>query len=148
MSELSENVTKLLEGFNKLEAEEKNAMLLEAFKTYNLLEVKAFVDLFCETFDVSANAAPMAIMPAGGGGGAEEKDEEPTEFNVILAAIGDKKIQVIKAVRAITGLGLKEAKALVDSSPKAIKEKVSKEEAEKLKKDLEAAGATAEIKGV
>ena len=102
--------------------------------------VKAMED----KFGVSA-AAPVAVAAVGGGGAAEAA-EEKTEFDVVLAATGDKKIQVIKEVRGITGLGLKEAKELVESAPKAVKEGVSKEDAEKMKEQLEAVGATVEIK--
>jgi large subunit ribosomal protein L7/L12 len=148
MSELPENVGKLLDEVKKLSSKEKNELILEVFKQYNLLEIKEFTDLFCTTFDVSA-AVPMAAaaMPAAGEAKAEE-DAEPTEFNVILTAAGDKKIQVIKVVRTLTGLGLKEAKELVDAAPKAIKEKASKEEADKVAQELKEAGATVEIKGV
>jgi large subunit ribosomal protein L7/L12 len=99
-----------------------------------------------EKWGVSA-AAPMAMaMPAAGGGAAAEAAIEKTEFNVILAAAGEKKINVIKEVRAITGLGLKEAKDLVEAAPKAVKEGVNKDEAAKIKKQLEEAGATVEVK--
>ena len=122
--------------------------LLEAFKEMTLLELSEFVKQFEETFDVKA-AAPVAVAaPAAGGqgGAAAEEVEEQDEFDVILEAAGDKKIQVIKEVRAVTTLGLKEAKDLVDSAPKAIKEKISKEEAEKIKAAIEAAGGTVELK--
>ena len=114
----------------------------------NNLSVKKLADLTKELEDewgVTA-AAPVAALaaPAAGGGAAEA--EEQTEFTVVLATIGDKKIQVIKAVREVTGLGLKEAKAVVDEAPKNLKEKVSKEEAESLKAKMEEAGATVEIK--
>ena len=146
---MSETVTKILEDVTKLSSEDKNNLIIEVFKGYNLLEIKNFKDLFCDTFGVSA-AAPvaMAVPGAGGAAGEEEEEKEPTEFNVLITEVGDKKIQVIKAVRAITGLGLKEAKQLVDSTPTAVKEKVSKEDAEKAKEELDAAGATVEIKGV
>lgn len=141
------DVAKLVEEINKLSSEDKNSLLLEVFKAYNVLELKDFKDAFCETFDVTAAAAaPVMMAAAGGGGGGGE--EEPTEFDVILTGIGDKKIGVIKAVRSITSLGLKEAKELVEKAPQAIKEKVSKEEAEKVKGELEAAGASVEVKGV
>jgi len=111
-----------------------------------VLELSDFVKELEEKFGVTA-AAPVAMV-AGGmpSGQAQEEAEEQTEFNVVLTAIGDKKIQVIKAVRAITGLGLKEAKALVDSVPGAVKEGVSKEEADNVQKELEEAGASVEIK--
>ena len=144
---MSDKISKLLEEVKELNLEEKNNLIVEILKGYNLLEVKALKDLFCETFDVSASA-PMMAGPMPGVQQEAAEDKEPTEFNVSITAIGDKKIQVIKAVRAITNLGLKEAKALVDSAPKPIKEKVSKEEAEKVKEELEKAGATVEVKGV
>lgn len=149
MSQLSENVGKVLEEVKKLSSQDKNALLMEVFKQYNLLEIKEFTDLFCKTFDVSA-AAPMAVaaMPASAGEAKAEEKAEPTEFNVILTAAGDKKIQVIKVVRALTGLGLKEAKELVDAAPKPIKEKVSKDEAEKISQELKESGASVEVKGV
>jgi len=120
--------------------------LLEAFKEMTLLELSEFIKQFEETFDVeaAAMAAPMA-MPgapgAGDGGAAEEKDE----FDVILSGAGDKKIQVIKEVRALTNLGLKEAKELVDGAPKPVLEKVNKETAEQAKEKLEAAGGAVEL---
>ena len=114
----------------------------------NDLSVKKLVDLTKELEDewgvTAAAPAAAAAAPAAGGGAPEA--EEQTEFTAVLAAIGDKKIQVIKAVREVTGLGLKEAKAVVDEAPKSVKEKVSKEEAESIKAKLEEAGATVEIK--
>jgi len=142
------NVTKLVDEVKGLSSEDKNNLILEVFKGYNLLELKEFKDVWCETFDVSASAPMMMGGPMVAAGDAEEASAEPTEFDVIITEIGDKKIQVIKAVRAITSLGLKEAKGLVDSIPQAVKEKVSKEEAEKVKEEIEASGAKAEIKGV
>jgi len=112
----------------------------------SVLELSELVKELEDKFGVSA-AAPVAMMaaaPAGEGGGAQA--EEQTEFDVVLTAIGDKKIQVIKEVRAITGLGLKDAKALVDEAPKPIKEGVPKDEAEKVKAQLEEAGAQVELK--
>jgi len=109
-----------------------------------VLELSEFVKELEEKFGVSA-AAPVAVTAAVPGG-AQEEAAEQTEFNVILAAVGDKKIQVIKTVRAITSLGLKEAKAVVDGAPAPIKEGVSREEAEDIKGQLEEAGATVEIK--
>jgi large subunit ribosomal protein L7/L12 len=106
------------------------------------------VKQFEETFDVTA-AAPVAVAAApaaGGGGGGEEAAAEQDEFDVVLEAAGDKKIQVIKVVRAATGLGLKEAKALVDEAPKPIKEGIERDEAEKLKAELEEAGGSVELK--
>jgi large subunit ribosomal protein L7/L12 len=113
----------------------------------SVLELSEFVKELEEKFGVSA-AAPVAMMAAGPVGEVAEaaKEEEKTEFDVILIASGDKKIQVIKEVRAITGLGLKDAKALVDEAPKPVKEGVSKEEAEKIKSQLEEAGAQVELK--
>jgi large subunit ribosomal protein L7/L12 len=111
----------------------------------SVLELSQFVKDLQERFGVSA-AMQMAMPQAAGGQAAEAAVEEQTEFDVILAGAGDKKIQVIKVVRAITGLGLKEAKDLVDGAPKAVKEKISKEEAAELQKQLEEVGATIEIK--
>ena len=123
-----------------------NDELLDAFKEMTLLELSEFVKKFEETFDVTA-AAPIAVA-AGPAAGAPEAPaaEEKDEFNVVLEAVGEKKIQVIKVVRAATGLGLKEAKALVDEAPKPVKEAVDKAEADKLKADLEEAGASVELK--
>ncbi|NLP19053.1 MAG: 50S ribosomal protein L7/L12 [Firmicutes bacterium] len=120
--------------------------IMEAIKKMTVLELAELVKDLEEEFGVSA-AAPvaMAAMPAAGAV-AEAEEEEQTEFDAVLASIGDKKIQVIKAVREITGLGLKESKELVDNAPKAVKEKVSKEEAEEIKNKLEEVGATVEIK--
>jgi large subunit ribosomal protein L7/L12 len=121
--------------------------LLDAFKEMTLLELSEFVKQFEDTFDVKAAApvAAVAAAPAGAGGEAPA-EEEQDEFDVILTGAGDKKIQVIKEVRALTNLGLKEAKDVVDGAPKAVLEKVSKEDAEKAKAQLEAAGATVELK--
>ena len=110
-----------------------------------VLELSQFVKDLQERFGVSA-AMPMAMPQGGVGAAAELPQEEQTEFDIILSGSGDKKIQVIKVVRAITGLGLKEAKDLVDGAPKAVKEKISKDEAEELKKQLEEVGAVVEIK--
>jgi large subunit ribosomal protein L7/L12 len=121
--------------------------LLDAFKEMTLLELSEFVKQFEETFGVTA-AAPVAVAAAApaGGGAAEEAAEEKDEFDVILEAAGDKKIQVIKEVRTLTSLGLKEAKDLVDGTPKPVLEKVNKETADKAKEALEAAGATVTVK--
>ena len=121
--------------------------LLDAFKEMTLLELSDFVKQFEETFDVTA-AAPVAVAaaPAAGGGGGAEETVEQDEFDVILEAAGDKKIQVIKEVRTLTSLGLKEAKDLVDNAPKAVLEKVAKDAAEKAKAALEGAGATVTVK--
>jgi large subunit ribosomal protein L7/L12 len=123
--------------------------LLDAFKEMTLLELSEFVKAFEDTFDVKA-AAPVAVagVAAGGAGGAApaEEVEEQDEFDVVLEAAGDKKIQVIKEVRSLTSLGLKEAKDLVDGAPKTVLEKVNKEAAEKAKAALEGAGATVTVK--
>ena len=122
--------------------------LLDAFKEMTLLELSDFVKQFEETFDVTA-AAPVAVAAApaaGGGGGGDEAPAEQDEFDVILEAAGDKKIQVIKEVRGLTSLGLKEAKDLVEAAPKAVLEKVDKAAAEKAKDALEGAGATVTVK--
>lgn len=119
--------------------------LVEDLSALTVLEAAELSKLLEEKWGVSA-AAPVAVAAAAGGGAAAPAEEAKDSFDVILAGAGDKKINVIKEVRAITGLGLKEAKDLVESAPKEIKEGVAKEEAEKLKKDLEAAGATAELK--
>ena len=121
--------------------------VLDAIGEWNLIELSDFIKKFEEKFGVTA-AAPVAMMagPGGGGGGGAEEAEEKTEFDVILAAAGEKKINVIKEVRAITGLGLKEAKDLVEAAPAPVREKITKEEADKVKAQLEGAGATVEVK--
>ena len=120
--------------------------LMDAFKEMTLLELSEFVKAFEEEFDVTA-AAPVAMAAApGAGGGAAAEVEEKTEFDVILNSAGEKKIQVIKEVRALTSLGLKEAKDLVDGAPKPVLEGVNKEAADKAKEALEGAGATVEVK--
>ncbi|MYS84437.1 MULTISPECIES: 50S ribosomal protein L7/L12 [Streptomycetaceae] len=119
--------------------------LIEEFKAMPLIQLADFVKLFEDTFDVKA-AAPVAVAGPAGTGAVAEVVEEQDEFDVILTGAGDKKIQVIKEVRALTSLGLKEAKDLVDSAPKALLEKVSKEAAEKAKAALEGAGASVEVK--
>ncbi|AZZ57143.1 50S ribosomal protein L7/L12 [Rathayibacter iranicus] len=120
--------------------------LIEAFKELTLIELSEFVKKFEEVFEVTA-AAPVAVAAAGGGAAAPaEEVEEQIEFDVVLEAAGDKKIQVIKEVRALTSLGLGEAKAVVDGAPKAVLEAVNKEAAEKAKAQLEAAGATVTVK--
>ncbi len=119
--------------------------LIEAIENMTVLELSELVSALEDKFGVSA-AAPVAVAAAPAAGGGEAAAEEKTEFDVVLASVGDKKIQVIKAVREITGLGLKEAKELVESAPKAVKEGVSKDEAEELKTKLEEAGASVEIK--
>ena len=126
-----------------------SADLLDAFKEMTLLELSDFVKQFEETFEVTA-AAPVAVAAAapagGGGGGGDEAAAEQDEFDVILESAGDKKIQVIKEVRGLTSLGLKEAKDLVDGAPKPLLEKVAKDVAEKAKAALEGAGATVTVK--
>jgi large subunit ribosomal protein L7/L12 len=121
--------------------------LLDAFKDMTLIELSEFVKKFEETFEVTA-AAPVAVAAAGAAGGAAEApaEEEKDEFDVVLEAAGEKKIQVIKEVRALTSLGLKEAKDLVDGAPKAVLEAVNKDAAEKAKAALEGAGATVTLK--
>ncbi len=120
--------------------------LLDAFKEMTLLDLAAFVKQFEDTFGVTA-AAPVAVAaPAGPGGAPAEVVEEQDEFDVILEAAGEKKIQVIKEVRTLTSLGLKEAKDLVDGAPKAVLEKVAKEAADKARAALEGAGATVTVK--
>jgi large subunit ribosomal protein L7/L12 len=123
--------------------------LLDAFKEMTLIELSEFVKKFEDTFEVTA-AAPVAVAaagaPAAGGAGGEAAAEEKDEFDVILEAAGDKKIQVIKEVRALTSLGLKEAKDLVDGAPKPVLEAVNKEAADKAKAALEGAGATVTLK--
>ena len=123
------------------------AELIEAFKEMTLIELSEFVKQFEETFGVTA-AAPVAVGVAAVGGGSADApaEEEKDEFDVVLVAAGDKKIQVIKEVRALTSLGLKEAKDLVDGAPKAVLEKVDKAAADKAKEQLESAGATVELK--
>ena len=119
---------------------------IEELKGISVLELSERIKALEEEFGVSA-AAVAAAAPAGGGGGeVAEPEEEQTAFDVIVTGAGDKKIQVIKVVRAATGLGLKEAKALVDEAPKAVKEGLEREEADKLKAELEEAGASVEVK--
>ncbi|MCK4487583.1 MAG: 50S ribosomal protein L7/L12 [Desulfobacterales bacterium] len=119
--------------------------VIEFVSSMSVLELSELVKEMEEKFGVSA-AAPVAVGAAPGAQAAQAEAEEKTEFDVILSQVGDKKIQVIKVVRAITGLGLKEAKALVDEAPRPVQEGVSKEEVEDIKKQLEEAGATVEIK--
>src|SRR5690625_5153304 len=127
----------------KLSTEE----LIDAFKEMTLLELSEFVKEFEDTFEVTA-AAPVAAVAAGApaAGGGEEAAEEQSEFDVVLESVGDKKIQVIKEVRALTSLGLKEAKDLVDGAPKPVLEAVDQEAADKAKEALEGAGATVTLK--
>ncbi len=121
--------------------------LLDAFKEMTLIELSEFVKQFEETFGVTA-AAPVAVAAPGGGGSSDTAEAAPEqdEFDVILEAAGEKKIQVIKEVRSLTSLGLKEAKDLVDGAPKAVLEKVAKDAADKARSALEAAGATVTLK--
>lgn len=118
--------------------------IIEDIEKLTVLELSELVSALEEKFGVTAQAAVVAA-PAGGGEAAEAAEEQ-TEFDVILSAAGDKKIQVIKVVRSVTALGLKEAKALVDEAPSAVKEGVSKDEADEIKKELEEAGAVVEVK--
>ena len=122
-------------------ASEKITAIIDSVKELSVLELKELIDAYCEEFGVSAVAAVAAAAPA-----AAAAEEEKTEFDVILAEAGATKMQVIKLVKEITGLGLKEAKAIVDGAPKAVKEKVSKAEADDIKKKLEEAGAKVEVK--
>ena len=119
--------------------------LLDAFKELTLLELSEFVKLFEDEFDVTA-AAPAAVAVAAAPGAAEEAEEEKTEFDVVLESFGSEKIQVIKAVRALTGLGLKEAKEKVDGVPSVLLEGAKKEDADKAKADIEAVGGTVTLK--
>ena len=120
--------------------------LLDQFKEMNLLELSEFIKAFEEAFDVKAAAAAPMMMAAPGATTGGEEAEEQTEFDVILTGAGDQKIQVIKEVRALTSLGLKEAKDLVDGAPKPVLEHASKEDSDKAKAQLEEAGATVELK--
>ena len=126
-------------------ATEKTLKLIEEIKTLTVLELSELVKELEEVFGVSA-AAPVAVAAAPAAGAAAPVVEEKTEFDVVLASFGDKKLDVIKVVRGITGLGLKEAKELVEAAPKAIKEGVAKDEAESIKKQLVEVGATVELK--
>ena len=121
------------------------AKIVDELSSLTVLEAAELSKLLEEKWGVSA-AAPVAVAAAGGGAAAAEAVEEKTEFDVVLAAVGEKKIEVIKEVRAITGLGLKEAKDLVEGAPKPVKEGVNKEEADKIKAQLEKAGAKVEFK--
>jgi large subunit ribosomal protein L7/L12 len=120
---------------------------IEGIKQWTVLEISEFIKMFEDEFGITA-APPVAVAAAGAPAAAEEgaSEEEQTQFDVILLSAGEKKIPVIKEVRAITNLGLKEAKALVEEAPKPVKEAVNKDEAEKLRKQLEEAGATVEVK--
>ena len=120
--------------------------ILTAIAEMSVLELSELIKDIEEKFNVSASAAVAVAAPAAGGATAESQSEEKTEFDVMLSSFGEKKVGVIKAVRAITGLGLKEAKDLVEAAPSAVKEGVTKEESEEIKKQLEEAGATVEVK--
>jgi len=120
--------------------------IIDAIAEMSVLDLSELIGEMEDKFGVSAAAAAVAAAPAAGGGDAGGAAEEKTEFDVVLASFGDKKVGVIKAVRAATGLGLKEAKELVESAPAAVKEGIEKAEAEELKKQLEEAGATVELK--
>ena len=122
----------------------KHDELLDTIGNMTVLELSEFVELFKEKFNVQAMAAPVAV--AGGGGAEAAVAEEKDEFDVVLESPGDKKIQVIKVVRELTGLGLKEAKELVDGAPGTVKEAATKDEAEQMKAKLEEVGATVELK--
>ena len=119
---------------------------IEELKSISVLELAERIKALEEEFGVSATAVAAAAPAGGGGGDAAPAEEEKTSFDVVLTGAGDKKIQVIKVVRAATGLGLKEAKALVDEAPKPVKEGVDKDEAEKLKAEIEEAGGSVELK--
>jgi large subunit ribosomal protein L7/L12 len=122
------------------------ADILDAIANMTVLELSELIKEMEEKFGVSAAAAAVAVAAPAAGGGAAAAAEEQTEFTVILASAGEKKVEVIKVVRAATGLGLKEAKDLVDGAPKAVKEGIAKADADALKKQLEEAGATVEVK--
>jgi len=146
---MSEAKTKAEEKTAEATATSKNvAKIVESIEKLSVLELVELIKVLEDKFGVSAQAAMVAPVAAAGGaaGGAAEPAEEKTEFDVVLSSVGDKKIQVIKVVREITSLGLKEAKDLVDSAPKPVKEGVSKDEAEEIKKKFEEVGATIEIK--
>ncbi len=124
-----------------------NEEILDAIAEKSVMDIVELISAMEEKFGVSAQAAvAVAAAPSAGADGGEQQAEEKTEFDVVLSSIGDKKVNVIKAVRAITGLGLKEAKDMVDGAPSTIKEAAAKDEAEEIKKQLEEAGATAELK--
>ncbi len=126
-------------------AKVSTADLLESFKDMTVLELSEFLKAFESEFDVTA-VAPTAVVAAAGGGEAAPEEEEKDEFDVILTAAGDKKIQVIKEVRSLTSLGLKEAKAVVDGAPNAVLEGVTKEDAQAAKEKIEAVGGSVEVK--
>lgn len=145
--ELSAAVKKIMESVGKLDASERAQLGLEIIKNLTVMELSDWVKTLEDEFGVSA--APVAVaggMPGAAAGEGAAAAEEKTEFNVVLVSAGDKKIQVIKEVRALTSLGLKEAKDLVDNPPKPVKEGVDKKEAEEIKAKLEAQGAKVELK--
>lgn len=144
--ELSKEAKKLLDSVIKLSAEDKRQLGLEIIKNLTVMELSEWVKTLETEFGVSAAPVAVGVAAVGGAAGGAPAEEEQTEFQVVLASIGDKKIQVIKEVRALTSLGLKEAKDLVDNAPKPVKDGVSKEEAEQIKQKLEAQGAKVEIK--
>ena len=123
-----------------------NAEILDAIATKSVLEISELIKMMEDKFGVSAAAAAVAVAAPAAGGGAAAAAEEKTEFTVVLTAAGDNKVNVIKVVRAVTGLGLKEAKDLVDGAPKPVKEGISKKDADELKKQLEEAGGKVEVK--
>ncbi len=125
---------------------QSTAEWIDELKSISVLELSERIKALEEEFGVSAQAAAVAAPAGGGGGDAAPAEEEQSAFDVVITAAGDKKIQVIKVVRSATSLGLKEAKALVDEAPKAVREGVDRDEAEKLKQELEEAGASVEIK--
>jgi len=142
----SKKVSDILKKVSELTPEERGSLGLEIVKNLTVLELSQWVKAFEEEFGVSASI-PMAVAaPGGAAPSSEDAEEEQTEFTVVLSVIGPNKIPVIKEVRAATGLGLKEAKALVDGSPNPVKENISKADADELKQKLEAVGATVEIK--
>ena len=144
---VSDAVKDILASVEKLSDEDKNVLILKIVEKLNVLGLSNLVKTLETTFGVSAAAPAMAMPMAAAAMPAEEEEEkEKTSFDVILKAVGDRKIAVIKVVRSLTSLGLKEAKALVDKAPAPIKEGVNKDEAEKVRKDLEEAGAVVEIK--
>jgi len=142
---MSEQVKEQTKDKENIKLSPKSEEIVKSIEEMSVLELSNLVKVLEDKFGVSA-AMPVAVAAAGAAPGAAPAAEEKTTFTVVLAAVGDKKIQVIKEIRGITSLGLKEAKDLVDSAPKPIKENVGKEEAEEIKKKMEAQGATIELK--
>ena len=142
---MSETLTPVLESAEKLSDEDKGELVVNVVKGMSVLALSQLVKDIEETFGVSA-AAPVAMAMPGGGGGEAEEVEEQTQFDVVLISYGDKKIQVIKEVRTITGLGLKEAKELVEGAPKTLKEGIPKDEADQIKSKIEEAGGQCDVK--